>query len=314
MLIVSLRDDLHALAVQHRITSDTGTACEVVESDNLVDSRGFAWGVGQPHSPAVGTLPTRQGSTLDLDDCTVVWWRRASYPQLGTEGESARQTAFITNEWQAALLGALMTGRPRRWVSDPAHTRLAGNKPWQLATAARVGWRVPPTLVSQDRDRVLAFCAEAPGATVVAKGLSATYGQTMAAVEVSPGQIGSADVEVCPAIYQHVVRGHRHLRINCWGDQVVAFEIRSDLLDWRRDQAAPIQAVRLSTPHRDLSSRLVRSLGLQAGVIDAKLPADGSEPVFLEVNPQGQFLFLEGATGVDLTGVVARFLHDQSQD
>jgi hypothetical protein len=39
-------------------------------------------------------------------------------------------------------------------------------------------------------------------------------------------------------------------------------------------------------------SDVLRRLGLRMGVIDLKLTPDG-EPVWLEVNPQGQFLFLE---------------------
>jgi glutathione synthase/RimK-type ligase-like ATP-grasp enzyme len=305
-LIVSLRDDLHALAVQRRIESGSDTPCEVVESDNLVDTAGFSWSLTDTDA-AAGAVPTQRGTTVDLAACSVVWWRRASYPQLAVGGEGARRSDFISNEWRAALVGALVTGRPRQWISSPERSRQAANKPLQLATAARVGWLVPATLVSQDRRQVQDFCAHAPGGRVVAKSLSATFGQTMATVEVSCHEIASADVEVCPAIYQHVVRGDRHLRVNCWGEEVWAFEIRSAVLDWRRDQAAPTRPVQLTTRQREQCLALIRALGLQAGVIDAKFPTDGSDPVFLEVNPQGQFLFLEGATGVDLTGGVANF-------
>ena len=38
---------------------------------------------------------------------------------------------------------------------------------------------------------------------------------------------------------------------------------------------------------------MVRALGLRMGILDLKLGPDG-ELVWLEINPQGQFTFLEG--------------------
>jgi hypothetical protein len=43
------------------------------------------------------------------------------------------------------------------------------------------------------------------------------------------------------------------------------------------------------------------------GVLDCILTDDG-EPVFLEINPQGQFLFIEGLTRLPLTEYLAAFL------
>jgi glutathione synthase/RimK-type ligase-like ATP-grasp enzyme len=52
---------------------------------------------------------------------------------------------------------------------------------------------------------------------------------------------------------------------------------------------------------------LVRRLGLVYGAIDMRLTPDGRY-VFLEVNPAGQWLFIEGRTGQPITSAVARTL------
>jgi hypothetical protein len=46
------------------------------------------------------------------------------------------------------------------------------------------------------------------------------------------------------------------------------------------------------------------------GVFDVKLRPDG-EPVFLEVNPQGQFLFVEGMSDMPLGEAFAEFVVDE---
>jgi hypothetical protein len=46
------------------------------------------------------------------------------------------------------------------------------------------------------------------------------------------------------------------------------------------------------------------------GVLDLKL-LQGTTPVFLEVNPQGQFLFTEGLGGLELTSAFTEFLYQE---
>ncbi|HEY6683924.1 MAG TPA: hypothetical protein VI030_13160 [Propionibacteriaceae bacterium] len=61
---------------------------------------------------------------------------------------------------------------------------------------------------------------------------------------------------------------------------------------------------------RQLGDVLER-LGLRMGVADLKITPAG-DPVWLELNPQGQFLFLEGLTGLDLTGAFSDFLREEA--
>ena len=43
-----------------------------------------------------------------------------------------------------------------------------------------------------------------------------------------------------------------------------------------------------------------------------KLDLSSGRPVWLELNPQGQFLFVQGLTGLDLTAGFADFLYDEA--
>ena len=62
-------------------------------------------------------------------------------------------------------------------------------------------------------------------------------------------------------------------------------------------------AERLGDQLREVTTRL----GLRMGVFDVKL-RPGGEPVFLEVNPQGQFLFVEGMSDMPLGEAFADFV------
>jgi glutathione synthase/RimK-type ligase-like ATP-grasp enzyme len=49
---------------------------------------------------------------------------------------------------------------------------------------------------------------------------------------------------------------------------------------------------------------LMRQLGLVYGAIDLRLTADGRY-IFLEINPAGQFLYVEQQTGQPITAALA---------
>jgi len=57
--------------------------------------------------------------------------------------------------------------------------------------------------------------------------------------------------------------------------------------------------------------RLMDELNVQYGTIDMKLREDG-EYVFLELNPQGQFLYSEIKTGLPITRAMAAFLAEEA--
>jgi hypothetical protein len=52
---------------------------------------------------------------------------------------------------------------------------------------------------------------------------------------------------------------------------------------------------------------VLAALDLRMGIFDLKL-TDDDEPVWLELNPQGQFLFLEGLAEMPLSNAFADFL------
>ena len=60
-----------------------------------------------------------------------------------------------------------------------------------------------------------------------------------------------------------------------------------------------------------LCTAFLELLDLRMGVVDLKLDPDG-RPVWLELNPQGQFLFVQGLTGLDLTAGFADFLCEEA--
>ena len=99
------------------------------------------------------------------------------------------------------------------------------------------------------------------------------------------------------------------MRITVIGDAVFAAEILSGATDYHVDfrmtmDVAEIRPHVLPDDVVDRLHRLMRSLRLVYGAIDMRLTPDG-EYVFLEVNPAGQWQFVEERTAQPITDALA---------
>ncbi len=237
----------------------------------------------------------------------VIWLRRGLQGQAWSRRFDDPYRDVIDRDSESALAGCLMTCFDGVWISDPAATIRAGNKLIQLELARTVGLRVPETLVTQSRGEVTDFL-DAHGGRVVVKSLRGLPYQTIYTRLVKAEHLTNySDICATPAIYQEFIDGTRHLRFVVLGDRVWFFEIDSDSLDWREDPHPRIHSTRVPHGLTAQTLRVVHGLGLLMGVGDFKVAPSG-DPVWLEVNPQGQFLFLQEATKIDLAAACGDFI------
>lgn len=295
--VVTRHDDFHAHVVQ-RLLEDQGTACFLLFADSLSCVGGLSWTSAwpTPSQDARGSLRDSRGRRVVVGDLDVVWWRRLTgEPRIPVplSGDDVRE--LVANDCQAALYGLLLTDFGGTWISHPEATRTACNKLLQLKVAQQAGLRVPKTLVSQEPDRVRAFCADS-GGQVIVKPVAGVQNTPLMTGLVRPDVLRDDAIRVCPATYQELIPGTLHLRISCFGDDLFPVLLETETLDWRYPldaRASPFDLDR--TTARRIRHVLAR-LGLRMGMVDMKLDEAGT-PVWLEVNPQGQFMFLEGMCG-----------------
>ena len=113
-----------------------------------------------------------------------------------------------------------------------------------------------------------------------------------------------------PSIYQELIFGTKYLRVNRFGDQVYAALIETDALDWRPNINVPISPFSVDVELKERIVALLNAFNLKVGIMDLKI-SDRGDLVWFEVNPQGQFLFLEPLTGQNLLASFADFLLDE---
>ncbi|MFD7788166.1 MvdC/MvdD family ATP grasp protein [Streptomyces nojiriensis] len=309
MILVVSYDEDHALGVIRRLEAD---GREVVRID-LADfpARGaitleYAAG-GEP----VHTLTPPTGR-IRLDRCRVAWWRRVRPFTLDGALGTARDQHFAAGETGQALHG-LFHSLGCTWVNPPSLDGIAHHKPYQWEVAHRVGLTLPRTLVTNEPERARRFIAEVGVGRTVFKAFVAAaddaWRETRLVRREYLDQLDS--VRYAPVIFQEFVPG-ADLRVTVVGDRVFAAEIDASATSYPVDMRmvvgeAVVRPVALPASLTRTLLRLMRGLGLVYGAVDLRRRPDG-QYVFFEVNPAGQWLFVEERTGLPITREVAALL------
>jgi hypothetical protein len=285
------------MAIQQAAVRRGYDSFHVINCDRISGRQSLSW---CSRGNQQGTVVTSDGSRIPVDEVSVLWLRRFRADQeSGGLIASDHQRRLVNNDCRGALAGILGASFRGAWISSPEATAQASDKIYQLAVAQSAGFRVPRTLVSQSRDEVIDFVREV-GRVIVKPVVGATGPLMFTQYIDEPASIAVESFEVCPAMYQEYIPGRRHIRLNCFGDRMFAASIDTDDLDWRLNLNVPVRKWVVPNDVAQLTKLTLGRLGLEMGAIDLKLTRTG-EPVWLEVNPQGQFLFLEPLLNEPLT-------------
>jgi hypothetical protein len=314
MAIVTFEGDIHAYLVQEAMARSHGIEVAIVAADRIPAAGGLSWNDAGSWNDAASepvTLPTEDGGTVDVRALRLVWWRRCEgKTEVPDRVRNPAMRELVGKDSLSALRGALLAEFTGTWISDPYATQRAQNKLLQLRIARSIGLTVPRTLVSNDPERIREF-TRAHGGTVIAKTLTGMLGTALEAGRVRLDSLTNDDeLRLAPTIYQQEIPGEDHLRVMVFGERVHAARISSAALDWRLANDMAIEPIEIDAGLQAALRQVVDRLGLRMGVFDLKVTPAGA-PVFLEVNPQGQFLFVEGMSDMPLTDAFAMFAADE---
>jgi MvdD-like protein with pre-ATP grasp domain len=257
---------------------------------------------------------------IELDRLRAVWFRRPAEPEPHPEVTDPATRTYIRGECALFSLDVWDGLGCRLVPAQRGVTTWASCKLHQLIEARALGFISPPTLVTTDPEEFLDFYCAHDGnvITKVLEQLGAYQGDGdfgRFTDLVSTRDIGYAQsVRLCPVIVQAYCEKALELRVTVVGQQVFAAEIHSQQsnrarLDWRRYhmRATPHGVHRLPDAIAERCVALVGQLGLCYGAIDLILDPDGCY-VFLEINPDGQYLWIEQATGLPISDALCDLL------
>ncbi|MEM9433681.1 MAG: MvdC/MvdD family ATP grasp protein [Pseudomonadota bacterium] len=292
ILIISSDDDMHALAVMDELRA-LGRDATLL---NLADFPKNASLVVEPGSVNGRRELHLRGQVVDLSRINVVWWRRPQPYGMHEALVDPVDDNFALHEVDEAIQGLYLT-LDATWINDPARDQQAARKLWQLDVARDVGLEVPRTMITNDPDAARDFIAQEGARGVIYKPFQGSEEAWRETRLLKPEETKQLDaVKYAPVIFQEYIEAEVDIRVTVVGDQLFAAAIHSQKaeykVDFRMDMSVEITPIELSAEVSGKLRALMHRLGLKYGAIDLRRRPDGRD-VFLEINPAGQWLFVE---------------------
>ena len=249
------------------------------------------------------------GNRWSADAAATVWMRRVETPTAQDVHEEDRE--FAAMQWkmfQKNVFDAADHFANTFWVNRPAAGDMAESKLVQLRAARDVSIPFPDTVIGNDAAAVSELLQKHE--KLVFKQFTGHMWKSKATGEMhscgpalltKDHDLPPNSIAVCPGIYQQYIDKIFDLRVTVIGDRIFTIRLRrkdgTAYLDWRPhiyDEDMEVESFTLSASIEHKLRAFMSKLGLVYGAIDLVADRNG-ELYLLEINQQGQFLFVEEA-------------------
>ena len=212
ILIVSTPGDEHALAVQAELSRRKAQS-------KLLDLSEFPQNLGLSirYKAGEGSFAFGcEGSSLDLEECGAIWWRRPQQPQISSDILRTTHRHFAFNESVEALQGLWHALQPF-WINDPARDYVAQRKVYQLRVAQEVGLTVPETLITNCTRAAGDFVRQQGAGRVIYKSFSALENEWRETRLLAENEVQLLDnVRYAPVIFQEYIEARWICELQLW--------------------------------------------------------------------------------------------------
>jgi glutathione synthase/RimK-type ligase-like ATP-grasp enzyme len=249
-----------------------------------------------------------------------VWLRRPHeiVSLAGTDPAELRHTSY---EWSEAVEGFLSFIPERCWMNHPAKNVAASHKVEQLIRARSCGLSVPLTLLTQSEHAARQFWENCGGQMIV-KPLASGFLERKSAkgnTNIFTSIVQKDDLKEigrvvnCPTLFQEQIKKTSDIRICVIDNEMHAVQMLAPItngiprLDIRRYQMRDVQykEVRIPLSFEASLRALIDTYKLRFAAVDAVVN-DRDEWIFLEINPNGQWAWLDLEGGFDVAAAFVR--------
>jgi glutathione synthase/RimK-type ligase-like ATP-grasp enzyme len=255
------------------------------------------------------------GSTIiNTSDIAVVLFRHFDH-QMSSLDALNLNSVFIYQQWSDAL-EILYSRLKCGWINSPDAIRGASNRVCQLMAANDAGFNIPSTIITNDSQKAHEFYYKSNGNMIlkvlhhhdieIQNKLYSIYSHYAREGDLSR----FIDLAYAPCILQKKLIKISELRVTVVGNQAFAAEINAGALadiqdDIHRFRLSELikKPVKLKREDKSRCIRMINSLGLSYGAIDFLITEDG-QLEFLEINPTGDWIWIEQQTKIPITKAV----------
>ncbi|MCR4334117.1 MAG: hypothetical protein NUV47_00055 [Patescibacteria group bacterium] len=272
-----------------------------------------------------GTIAYEGDKKLDLDTVKSVWFRRPQKVIVENVQDSVERQ-FIEDEFSASLwsLYTCLDEKEIFWMNHPLYARdlLEHNKMLQMKFARESGLLIPKTIITNEPQKLIEFCEE-KGGFIAVKAVRSRIFQNPegGAIGIYTNRVSTDYLKAhikaiarAPIMAQEYVAKKLELRVTVVGNQIFTCAIHSQdsertKNDWRRYDFDKVKHESWTLP-KEIETKIFTFMNrchLSFGAIDMILTPN-DEYVFLEVNPSGQYIWIENLTNFSISRAIAETL------
>jgi hypothetical protein len=315
VFIVSEPEDVHADAVITKL-NERKVKVFRFHPEEFPAGGSITIGVDGPLTAEI-MMPHRR---LRSPDVMSAWLRRPRPVKapVGTEASLARYIELQTNLTIHTVYEAIPQ---QRWVCSPRALHLAELKGLQLARAKAAGLEVPRTIITNDPAQAKAFRETFDPPRCAVKPLRAenvahpgTQGRALTLTRVWDGDVADGSIAAAPLCVQEYIEKQSDWRVTVIGDRIFPVrmhtqELEGSRVDSRGVDPATIRHEPMALPPAVEAGirALLGSFGIRFAAIDLLERPDGSL-VFIDLNPNGQWLWIEHVTKLPLVDAMVELL------
>ncbi|MEN2388055.1 hypothetical protein [Comamonas sp. A7-5] len=252
-----------------------------------------------------------EGLDICSDECLGIYFRKPIFENLEGVFDSAYHN-FAHRE-TFSLIEGLVESFDGPCLSKPSKIRKANNKVFQLFLAEKLGFKVPASRITNNMEVVRDFDVSAMIVKPLAIGTvehanHREYVQTNMVSKETPMD----KLKFAPAYFQEYTEKDYEVRVTFVRDQAHAVRIESEnKIDWRKKENNIIYR-----PYTLPSSiylkclDFMREADMEFGCFD--FIVNNGEFVFLEMNANGQWAWLEKIPGCNVANSIIDYLSDVS--
>lgn len=256
---------------------------------------------------------------------TAIWDRRPFEPEkLLIQSEDEKTNKFMLEEAIGFLQFLRFYLRDIYSIGSIVEDRPAASKMLQLSIAKKLGAKIPDTVFSNTKSAFIPMLQrhnEISLKPIGADGFFTNddmeyvfYSRKAISNEILAQPNEAFNQTAC--FLQNYVKKKHELRITVCNQDIVACKIDSQILDddkgkidWRQGYDYGLKQEIVDIPYeiKVFCTTFLKKMRLNFGCFDF-IVTPNDEYVFLECNPNGQWLWIELATGYDISKIVAKNL------
>lgn len=245
---------------------------------------------------------------LNFDSVYSIWYRRPKLPTFDNNILSIENKQFAQREVSSYLFNLWAILGNKKWVNDPFSLYKAERKAFQLLIAQKVKLNIPQTIITNSFQEFNKFISKNEKRVIVKPISHGGYGKNnefaifTTDLEKSEYTYSEQDIETSPFILQSKVKKKFDIRVTVFGDKIFAHKIviknvDNANIDWRVYNPLNLNYKRIKLPG-DIELKIFKFMSLMKlsyGAFDFIIDNKGKW-IFIEINPSGQFAWLEIAT------------------